>query len=130
MEWGQAKIEFLALRDEIQTALANGKTAKRIHADLKSQNRITMSQRSFYDWLRRERLAPTTNGAKLPVPTKLTGHSSPSKPPVPSSTAVAVQTGRDPIEGFFAIEKRNFDDAWDGELAALPPPLKNQEDEQ
>lgn len=57
MKWGQAKIEFLALRDEIQTALANGKTTNRIHADLKSQNRITMSQRSLYVWLRRERLS-------------------------------------------------------------------------
>ncbi|MEQ5775707.1 hypothetical protein J4E05_09265 [Thalassospira sp. NFXS8] len=56
MKWGQAKFEFLALREEIHKALASGKTAKRIHADLKSQNRIKMSQRSFYGWLRHERL--------------------------------------------------------------------------
>jgi site-specific recombinase XerD len=135
MEWGQAKIEFLALRDEIQTALANGKTAKRIHAELKSQNRITMSQRSFYDWLRRERSAQSSGMTKLPVPANPANRQSPSKLPAPSSdqkqtSAVTTQTARDPIEGLFAMEKRSFDDAWDGEFSDLPSPLSKQEDEQ
>jgi IS30 family transposase len=135
MEWGQAKIEFLALREEIQTALANGQTAKRIHADLKSQNRIKMSQRSFYDWLRHERLAQRTKTTRLPVPVNPADHQAASKLPAPSSvhkqtSAVTTQAARHPIEGIFAMEKRSFEDAWDGEFAALPSPLDNQEDEQ
>ncbi|AUG51517.1 hypothetical protein CSC3H3_01420 [Thalassospira marina] len=134
MKWGQAKIEFLALRDEIHTALTNGKTAKRIHAELKSQNRITMSQRSFYDWLRRERLALCSRASKFAATTAAAKQPPPNPSAKPSienrPSAGLTAAGRDPIEGFFATEKRSFDDAWNGELSAIPSPLDKQENEQ
>ena len=48
--WGQAKIEFIALRDEIFGEHQKGKSRNRIYRDLRSAGRITMSQRSFYVW--------------------------------------------------------------------------------
>lgn len=48
--WGQAKIEFIALRDEIFDEHQKGKSRNRIYLDLRSAGRITMSQRSFYSW--------------------------------------------------------------------------------
>lgn len=50
VNWGQAKIEFIALRDEIFGEHQKGKSRNRIYLDLRSAGRITMSQRSFYVW--------------------------------------------------------------------------------
>ncbi len=50
VKWGQAKIEFIALRDEIFDEHQKGKSRNRIYLDLRTAGRITMSQRSFYVW--------------------------------------------------------------------------------
>lgn len=48
-EWGQAKIEILALRDEILGKLEQGILVRTIYEDLSASGRVTMSRRSFYD---------------------------------------------------------------------------------
>ncbi|MDP2699944.1 hypothetical protein [Thalassospira sp.] len=48
--WGQAKIEFIALRGEIFDEHGKGKSRHRIYHDLRVAGRITMSKRSFYFW--------------------------------------------------------------------------------
>lgn len=48
-EWGQAKIEILALRDEILGKLEQGILVRTIYEELSASGRITMSRRSFYD---------------------------------------------------------------------------------
>ncbi|MEQ9348386.1 MAG: TraK family protein [Thalassospira sp.] len=48
-EWGQAKIEILALRDEILAKIEQGILVRTIYEDLSASGRVTMSRRSFYD---------------------------------------------------------------------------------
>ncbi|MBO6807956.1 hypothetical protein [Thalassospira sp.] len=63
-EWGQAKIEILALRDEILGKLEQGILVRTIYEELSASGRITMSRRSFYDRVKRlraEASKPTRN---------------------------------------------------------------------
>lgn len=72
--WGQAKIEILALRDEILGKLEQGILVRSIYEELSASGRITMSRRSFYDrvkQLRSKRSAPKTR-----VPAKTLSQSS------------------------------------------------------
>ncbi|HCW68088.1 MAG TPA: hypothetical protein DHR80_13005 [Thalassospira lucentensis] len=66
--WGQAKIEFIALRDEIRDEHLTGKSKNRIYREFRASGRLTMSQRSFYYWF--DRLSSNTHLAQntLPVP--------------------------------------------------------------
>ncbi|WP_417260404.1 MULTISPECIES: hypothetical protein [Pseudomonadota] len=62
-EWGQAKIEILALQDEILAEIEKGISARQIFDNLSAAKRITISRRSFYrrvKLLRAERSAPKT----------------------------------------------------------------------
>lgn len=77
--WGQAKIEFIALRDEIFDEHQKGKSRNRIYLDLRSAGRITMSQRSFYSWF--DTLSSNTS-PKLPLINTVKAKQSPAHPPL------------------------------------------------
>mgnify|MGYP003632445500 FL=1 len=70
-EWGQAKIEILALRDEILAKIEQGILVRTIYEDLSASGRVTMSRRSFYDRVKqlRSSVAKTSgnSAAKRPV---------------------------------------------------------------
>jgi hypothetical protein len=48
MEWGQARVQIAALRDEIFKRLEAGQTVKRIYDDLRASGRIDASRAPFY----------------------------------------------------------------------------------
>lgn len=48
MEWGQARVQIAALRDEIFKRLEAGQTVKRIYEELKEAGRVSMTLRAFY----------------------------------------------------------------------------------
>ncbi|MGK2742053.1 TraK family protein [Tepidicaulis sp. LMO-SS28] len=59
LEWGQAKIEVYALREEIFQRLERGQTIKRIYEELSEAGRIALSQRPFYRHVTRLRSEAT-----------------------------------------------------------------------
>lgn len=46
--WGQARIEVDALREEILNRLASGESIRSVFLDLRSTGRITINERPFY----------------------------------------------------------------------------------
>lgn len=87
-EWGQAKIEILALRDEILGKLEQGILVRTIYEELSASGRITMSRRSFYDRVKRLRTeaskstrntsAQSTGRTNKPIQNYLTEKSKPA----------------------------------------------------
>lgn len=47
-EWGQAKVEILAIKDEILSRIEEGHTLKKIYEELCSSGRITAGRAIFY----------------------------------------------------------------------------------
>ena len=89
--WGQAKIEFIALRDEIFDEHQKGKSRNRIYLDLRSAGRITMSQRSFYSWF------DTLSSSTSPKPPMINTGKSVKQLPV--HTPLAVLQSAPPVSG-------------------------------
>ena len=58
-DWGQAKIQILALRPDIFAKLEAGKTVAAIYEELRSSGRIKMSSVTFYRWCNRLRKMET-----------------------------------------------------------------------
>ena len=107
--WGQAKIEILALRDEILGKIEQGVLVRTIYEELSASGRITMSRRSFYDrvkQLRSERTTPKTR-----VPAKTPSQSSATLPPIDIQPASYLPTLK-------AKEQAALDRLWGGDGGA------------
>ncbi|KZB63112.1 hypothetical protein [Thalassospira sp. MCCC 1A02491] len=109
-EWGQAKIEILALRDEILGKIEQGVLVRTIYEELSASGRITMSRRSFYDRVKQLRSGRTT--PKTQVPAKAPGQSSatPTHTVSPSNTQAASF-----LPTLKAKEQAALDRLWGGE---------------
>ncbi|AUG55905.1 hypothetical protein [Thalassospira marina] len=124
-EWGQAKIEILALQDEILAEIEKGISTRKIFEKLSAAKRITISRRSFY---RRVKLlcAAQTNPAqrahnKHPgLPSAALRHSTtpPTSRAVKATTPSADLTDANALPTLKAKEQAEFNRLWDGEDAA------------
>ena len=54
-EWGQAKVEMEALRDEILSRIAKGGSARKVYAELRAAGRLIVGQSQFYNHVNRMR---------------------------------------------------------------------------
>jgi IS30 family transposase len=116
-DWGQAKIQILALKPEIEAALKAGKTVGAIYEDLRASHRISMSSVTFYRWCRRLSTTAKEHLAQGHVPQNrakpaLTNRQSPiSNAPAPS---ISFPTSSDKpasrLVGQLAPEDENADD--------------------
>jgi hypothetical protein len=126
-EWGQAKIEILALQDEILAEIEKGISTRKIFEKLSATKQITISRRSFY---RRVKLlrATQTNPAQR-TQSKQPGLSSIA--PRHSATAYTSQArkatapstdpaGTNVLPTLKAKEQAEFARLWNGEDAADP----------
>ncbi|WP_213475601.1 TraK family protein [Thalassospira tepidiphila] len=107
--WGQARIELLALQDEILAELEKGVSARQIFDQLFSDGRITISRRSFYrrvKLLRAEHTAP-----KGRVPAKTRRQSSATTPTLPPSNTEATSF----LPTLKAKEQAALDRLWGGD---------------
>ncbi|RCK32819.1 hypothetical protein [Thalassospira xiamenensis] len=109
-EWGQAKIEILALRDEILGKLEQGILVRTIYEELSASGRITMSRRSFYDRVKRLR-------AEAPKPTRSTAAqstartSNPIQKHLPEKSKPATSNL---LPSLKAEEQEELDRLWEG----------------
>ncbi|WP_417826869.1 TraK family protein [Thalassospira povalilytica] len=108
--WGQARIELLALQDEILAEINKGISARQIFDQLSADGRITISRRSFYrrvKLLRADRTTPKTR-----VPTKAPSQSS-------STTTLTVSPSNTQAASFLptlkAKEQAALDRLWGGD---------------
>tara|TARA_R100000322_G_scaffold114627_2_gene73645 strand:- start:786 stop:1163 length:378 start_codon:yes stop_codon:yes gene_type:complete len=53
LEWGEARTEITALKDEINRKIKKGQPGRKIYRDLKAAGLITMSEPTFYSHLKR-----------------------------------------------------------------------------
>jgi hypothetical protein len=56
--WGQGRVEVIAARDEILTALSKGSSIKSLYAELKAAKRASLSYDGFYRHVRKLRDSP------------------------------------------------------------------------
>ncbi|MEQ5777610.1 hypothetical protein J4E05_18950 [Thalassospira sp. NFXS8] len=120
-EWGQAKIEILALQEEILAEIEKGISTRQIFETLTAAQRITISRRSFYrrvKLLRAERAAPKTRALVKPQARSLPATNPAHRPNVPQP-ASSLPTLKEK-------EQVVFDRLWDGEDA----PSDDEEDAQ
>ena len=106
--WGQARIELLALQDEILAEIDKGISARQIFDQLSSDGRITISRRSFYrrvKLLRTDRTAP-----KNRLPAKAPSQSSATPPTLPPSNTQAASF----LPTLKAKEQAALDRLWGG----------------
>lgn len=108
-EWGQAKIEILALRDEILSKIEQGVLVRTIYEELSASGRITMSRRSFYDRVKQLRSGRTAT--KTQVPAKASSQSSATTPTLPPSHTQAASF----LPTLKAKEQAALDRLWGGE---------------
>ena len=111
--WGQAKIEFIALRDEIRNEHLTGKSKNRIYRELRASGHVTMSQRSFYYWfdfLLPSNSHPAQNTLPVPTPIKPRNHKG----------SVAVRADPRP-----PVKIQNID----GRLSSVSTPLWDDDEE-
>jgi hypothetical protein len=108
-EWGQAKIEILALRDEILGKIEQGILVRTIYEELSASGRITMSRRSFYDRVKQLRSGRTTT--KTQVPAKAPSQSSATTPTLPPSNTQATSL----LPTLKAKEQAALDRLWGGD---------------
>jgi len=86
MQWGQAKVEVAALRDEILERVQEGKTLNHIFQEFKSNGRINASRPSFYRCAR-ELLKPRNRpNLERGRATSTTRHTRPPEPHTPRGT--------------------------------------------
>jgi|GEM_PF-1436534 len=107
--WGQARIELLALQDEILAEIDKGISVRQIFDQLSADGRITISRRSFYrrvKLLRTEHAAPKSRG-----PAKTHSRSSASTPSLPSNNTQAASF----LPTLKAKEQAALDRLWGGD---------------
>lgn len=139
MQWGQAKVEVAALRDEILERVQEGKTLNHIFQEFKSNGRINASRPSFYRCARellrprnrpnleRGRTNSTTRHARAPEPsTPRNAPPSSSPAPEPDGPRIAdAAFNRMPVSrdaSYASSSTADVDpDVWDGK------PLKDPE---
>lgn len=51
--WGSARLEFLALKAEIEKRIQTGRSVLSVYKELKQENRITMGSTAFYTHCRK-----------------------------------------------------------------------------
>lgn len=108
--WGQARIELLALQDEILAEIEKGISARQIFDQLSADGRITISRRSFYrrvKLLRAERTAPKTR-ALVKAPAQPLSAASPALRPSNTQAASFLPTLK-------AKEQAALDRLWGGD---------------
>ncbi|MBO6809231.1 TraK family protein [Thalassospira sp.] len=107
--WGQARIELLALQDEILAELEKGISARQIFDQLFADGRITISRRSFYRRVKLLRAEHKT--LKSPLPAKTGRQSSATTPTLqPSNTQAASY-----LPTLKAKEQAALDRLWGGD---------------
>ncbi|MGK2741664.1 TraK family protein [Tepidicaulis sp. LMO-SS28] len=86
-KWGQAKVEILALKDEIFERLQDGHTLKKIYDDLHGVGRLTSGRAIFYRHITRLRSeAIRERNAAHPQSANTTRRIRTSEPQAPRST--------------------------------------------
>jgi hypothetical protein len=111
--WGQAKIEILALRDEILGKIEQGVLVRTIYEELSASGCITMSRRSFYDRVKQLRSERTTPKTRVPAktPSQSSATNTPTLPPIDIQPASYLPTLK-------AKEQAALDRLWGGDGAA------------
>lgn len=127
VEWGQAKIEILALQDEILAEIEKGISARKIFEKLAAAKRITISRRSFYRRVKMLRAAQTNPVQRThskqhglscaAVRHSATAHTSRVAKVTSPSTDL---TDANVLPTLKAKEQAEFARLWDGEDAADP----------
>ncbi|GAK43544.1 TraK oriT-binding protein [Tepidicaulis marinus] len=110
MEWGQARVQIAALRDEIVERLEAGQTVKRIYEELKEVGRVSMTLRAFYvsvNRFRSEASQSTSPNQQRSASTTRQARSSenPPKPSHPSSS----DKDADPVRATASLSGLRFD---------------------
>ncbi len=107
--WGQARIEVIALADEIREDLKRRVPVSQIFARLRETSRINMAERSFYRWVKELQAPPTApNGPG-------------AARPATAANAASLTTATSPRIGDASVRTLRFADAavvedelWDG----------------
>lgn len=110
VSWGTAKIEVLALADEIRTLVDRGIPTRQIFNQLKNDGRIAVGQRSFYRWVKTLRSKQGVIATHKAGPTQ----ANPKKPPAPPRPTSSISSADLPGLSFNDGE----DDPWLGINAA------------
>lgn len=105
--WGQAKVEIIALREEILTRLQSGIPIKQLYDELKSRGRVTVSQPSFYRLVKRITEQPTNNSRSASKTTS----NRPATVKQKQSASPVVEAGFKRIEH---QDQQEFDALWNG----------------
>tara|TARA_R110002012_G_scaffold23178_2_gene78931 strand:- start:354 stop:734 length:381 start_codon:yes stop_codon:yes gene_type:complete len=109
-KWGQAKIEILALQEEILAEIEKGISTRQIFETFFAARRITISRRSFYrrvKLLRAERTAPKTRALAKP-PARSLATTNPAHQPDKPQPA-------NPLPTLKEKEQAAFDRLWEGD---------------
>lgn len=97
MQWGQAKVEANALRDEIGKRLDSGQTVKRVYEELREEGRVSMTLRAFYVSVNRLRSEATRDrDPARPQSANTTRRVRTSEPQAPRSTQPSNPPASDP----------------------------------
>ncbi|WP_142850719.1 hypothetical protein [Telmatospirillum sp. J64-1] len=126
VEWGQAKIEVTALRDEILDRVNDGWPIRRIYDEFKAAGKITMSERRFYHYA--EQLSAQMEPKKLtqglparphlvptaPTPTTLVKQNSSASKAAPTLAPAPAAPARSSLEGLPHEDQADFKALWSG----------------
>ena len=109
-EWGQAKIEILALRDEILAKIEQGILVRTIYEELSASGRVTMSRRSFYDRVKQLRSSAAKSSGSSAAKRPVRSNSQNRQPRAANTNPIHTNT----LPTLKAEEQIEFDRAWDG----------------
>lgn len=109
-EWGQAKIEILALRDEILGKIEQGILVRTIYEELSASGRVTMSRRSFYDRVKQLRSNASKPSASTAAKQSVRPNNQNRQTPVVNAHPIHTST----LPTLKAEEQIEFDRTWDG----------------
>ena len=112
LEWGAARVQIVALSDEITREILNGKPRRRIYNELVAAGKITMSEPTFYRHLKRlaeGALGPSVSAKAATQPTER-GHEQKAVPtqPLPEKPKKIAPN----IAGLQEFRKPSSEDVW------------------
>lgn len=114
MEWGEARTQVIAHKQEIERRIAAGEPLRKIYNDLKTRDVIAMSEPAFYRNVKRlDGLAPEPTASLRRDGTRATdGHEQAPAPALTTPTTSAAP--RSSIEGIRNVGKQPLDELWGG----------------
>ena len=111
--WGQARIEVIALADEIRRDIKDGLPVSQIFQRLRETGRYTNGQSAFYKWVKELR-GPT----QAPKPTSITRPAAALPSTTPSTTRTLRFSETPPVE----------EDLWNGTGASEDLPIPTEKE--